>query len=259
MGGSGWPSAAFDRSVGWEDDKSIASSIGYYEQYHQQVAQELGMFFDYLAEKTPSFATVNISSTMDPETRKAVVTITGDITADFESMMGEDAKLSVFLTEDSLVYRQNNEGTYVADFVHSHVFRQALGSVFGVNINRVDGDKYSNTFEVNIPAAWNADKMEIVAFISRPLANGATGVYTDMFVNQVNKRKFGEFDAPTSLRGDADGDGEVTINDVTVIIDMLLTNSTAIGDAVAADCDMDGEVTIADVTDLIDYLLSGQW
>ena len=259
MGGSGWPSAAFDRSVGWEDDKSIASSIGYYEQYHQQVAQELGMFFDYLAEKTPSFATVNISSTMDPETRKAVVTITGDITADFESMMGEDAKLSVFLTEDSLVYRQNNEGTYVADFVHSHVFRQALGSVFGVNINRVDGNKYSNTFEVNIPAAWNADKMEIVAFISRPLANGATGVYTDMFVNQVNKRKFGEFDAPTSLRGDADGDGEVTINDVTVIIDMLLTNSTAIGDAVAADCDFDGEVTINDVTLIIDYLLSGQW
>ena len=66
-------------------------------------------------------------------------------------------------------------------------------------------------------------------------------------------------DAPSSLRGDADSDGEVTINDVTVIIDMLLTNSTTIGDAVAADCDFDGEVTINDVTLLIDYLLSSQW
>jgi hypothetical protein len=241
--------------VGWEDDKSIASSIGYYEEYHQQVAQELGMFFDYLAEKTPSFATVNISSTMDPETRKAVVTITGDITADFESMMGEDAKLSVFLTEDSLVYRQNNEGTYVADFVHSHVFRQALGSVFGVNINRVDGDKYSNTFEVNIPAAWNADKMEIVAFISRPLANGATGVYTDMFVNQVNKRKLGEMDQPEVMRGDVNGDGKVNIDDVTVLIDALLSGETT----ASGDVSGDNNVNIDDATLLIDYLLSGSW
>ena len=259
MGANGWPYAAFNRSVGWEDDESIAVGIGYDEQYHQMAAEAISGFLDYLAESTPCFATVNINSTLDPDTRKAVVTVNGDLTSDFDLMMGEDAKLSVFLTEDGLVYRQLNLGTWVNNYEHSHVFRKALGSVFGVDINKAEGNKYSNTFEITIPSDWNTDNMEVVAFISRPLANGATGVYTDMYVNQANKRKLGEFDEPTSLRGDVDGNGEVNIADVTALIDYLLSNGAAGGDPVAADCDLDNTINIADVTTLIDYLLSGEW
>ena len=256
MGAGGWPYAAFNRSTGWEDEKTIATGIGYNEPYHQMVAEALSDFLDYLAEQTPSFATVNINSTLDPDTRKAVITVDGDLTPDFDQMMGEDAKLSVFLTEDGLVYRQLNLGTWVSDYEHNHVYRQALGSVFGVGINKVDGNKYSNTFEITIPSSWNTDNMEIVAFISRPLANGATGVYTDMYVNQTNKRKLGEFDEPTGLRGDVDGDGNVNIGDVTALIDILLSGATAPD---TADCDLDNNVNIGDVTALIDYLLSGVW
>ena len=58
------------------------------------------------------------------------------------------------------------------------------------------------------------------------------------------------------VKGDINGDGEVTIGDVTALIDMLLS-----GDAnhPQADCNNDSEVTIGDVTALIDYLLSGFW
>ena len=259
MGAGGWPYAAFDRSVGWEDDETIATGIGYDTQYHQMAAEAISGFLDVLAEETPSFATVHINSTLDPDTREAVVTVDGDLTSDFDQMMGEDAKLSVFLTEDSLVYRQLNLGTWVSKYVHNHVYRKALGSVFGVEINKVDGDKYSNTFEITIPSGWNTDKIEVVAFISRPLANGATGVYTDMYVNQTNKRKLGEFDEPVGLRGDVDGDGDVNIADVTALIDYLLSGDAAGVNLDAADCDKDGDVNIADVTSLIDYLLSGEW
>ena len=255
MGAGGWPYAAFDRSVGWEDDENIAVGIGYNAAYQQEVAEALSSFLDDLAEQTPSFATVNINSTLDPETSELVVTVNGDLTSDFDQMMGEDAKLSVFLTEDGLVYRQLNQGTWIAKYEHNHVFRKALGSVFGVDINKVDGNKYSNTFEYTLPAGWNPDNMEIVAFISRPLANGASGVYTDLYVNQANKRKLGEFDEPT-MRGDVNGDGKVTIEDVTDLIDCLLTGIETVGDA---DCSLDGKVTIDDVTTLIDYLLSGVW
>jgi hypothetical protein len=255
MGAGGWPYAAFDRSVGWEDDENVAVGIGYNAAYQQTVAEALSSFLDDLAEQTPSFATVNINSTLDPETSELVVTVDGDLTSDFDQMMGEDAKLSVFLTEDGLVYRQLNQGTWIAKYEHNHVFRKALGSVFGVDINKVDGNKYSNTFEYTLPAGWNPDNMEIVAFISRPLANGASGVYTDLYVNQANKRKLGEFDEPT-MRGDVNGDGKVTIEDVTDLIDCLLTGIETVGDA---DCSLDGKVTIDDVTTLIDYLLSGVW
>ena len=174
-------------------------------------------------------------------------------------MMGEDAKLNVFLSEDGLVYRQLNLGTWVSNYVHNHVFRLALGSAFGVQLNKVEGNKYCNTFEVNIPSAWDTDNMEIVAFISRPLANGATGVYTDMFVNQANKRKFGEFDEPSYIRGDVNDDAKVNIDDITLLINYLLTGDETGINLNAANCDEAGNINIDDVTSLINFLLSGTW
>ena len=59
--------------------------------------------------------------------------------------------------------------------------------------------------------------------------------------------------------GDCDGDGKITIGDVTTLIDYLLSKSAPISSEEAADCDGDGKITIGDVTTLIDYLLSGEW
>lgn len=53
---------------------------------------------------------------------------------------------------------------------------------------------------------------------------------------------------------DVDGDGNVTIGDVTRIIDSLLDGNTVEDQ----DVDGDGNVTIADVVSLIDYILVGQ-
>ena len=56
------------------------------------------------------------------------------------------------------------------------------------------------------------------------------------------------------IRGDVNGDGAMTISDVTSLIDLLLSG----GDIPAnADVNGDGGVNIKDVTDLIDMLLSG--
>ena len=59
------------------------------------------------------------------------------------------------------------------------------------------------------------------------------------------------------LRGDVNGDGSVTISDVTALIDLLLGGGTISNPA--ADCNGDSNVTISDVTALIDYLLGGSW
>ena len=58
------------------------------------------------------------------------------------------------------------------------------------------------------------------------------------------------------MRGDVDGNGTVTIDDVTLLIDTLLKGNDA---GNAADVNLDGEVSIDDVTALIDYLLKGNW
>ena len=258
QGSDTYPSGSFDRSTGFASDDAIVTGIGYYEEYHQLAAEEVSSFFDYLGE-APSFATININSTIDASTREAVITINGDLTPDFDDMMGADSKLTVYITEDHVVARQLNLGTWVQQYVHNGVMRRALNSVFGSNLNR-NGDTYENVFTYTIPSAWNIDNLNVVAFISRPLSNGATGVYTDLYINQANKRKLGEFDEPVvSIRGDLDQDGLVAIRDLTLLIDYLLSNDSTGLDLNAADCNESGSIEINDVTSLIDYLLKGTW
>ena len=61
--------------------------------------------------------------------------------------------------------------------------------------------------------------------------------------------------ADEPLIGDVNGDGEVTIGDVTALINYLLDhNATLEGDG---DINSDGEINIGDVTSLIEILLRG--
>ena len=109
VGCGGWPYGTFDRMTGWESDDAIANGLGYDATYHDQVATELSSFFDEIAANMPSFATINLESEINPLTREATVVVSGEMTEDFDVMMGEDAKLTVYLTEDSIIYRQLNK------------------------------------------------------------------------------------------------------------------------------------------------------
>ena len=63
----------------------------------------------------------------------------------------------------------------------------------------------------------------------------------------------------TFLRGDVNGDNNVSIADVTALIDYLLSHDMSSINVNAADCNQDTNVSISDVTALIDYLLSHSW
>ena len=60
---------------------------------------------------------------------------------------------------------------------------------------------------------------------------------------------------PEIISGDSDGDGNVNINDVTYLIDYLLTGGDGAG--AGADTDGDGKIDITDLTVLIDMILMG--
>ena len=59
--------------------------------------------------------------------------------------------------------------------------------------------------------------------------------------------------------GDVNCDGYVSISDVTILIDYLLSDISEGLSGDNADTNNDGNVSISDVTTLIDYLLSGIW
>ena len=58
------------------------------------------------------------------------------------------------------------------------------------------------------------------------------------------------------LEGDVNNDGEVTIGDVSALIDILLSSEVDSSLLPRADVNHDGEITIGDVSALIDILLS---
>ena len=64
--------------------------------------------------------------------------------------------------------------------------------------------------------------------------------------------------AGEGMKGDVDGNGKVSIDDVTMLIDYLLAGTGDIN-MTNADIDGNGNISIDDVTSLIDYLLSGNW
>ena len=61
------------------------------------------------------------------------------------------------------------------------------------------------------------------------------------------------------LLGDVDGNGNVGIADVTLLIDYLLTGNSAGVHLDVSNVDGDGVIGIGDVTAIIDYILTGVW
>lgn len=61
-----------------------------------------------------------------------------------------------------------------------------------------------------------------------------------------------------SLLGDVNGDGQISISDVTAMIYFLLDEGSSLSNEAIADLNQNGVVTIADATMLINFLLSGE-
>lgn len=96
------------------------------------------------------------------------------------------------------------------------------------------------------------------AIIMVPTTKVSENIYT--FVMPASKVKVtATFVLMPELRGDVNNDGQVNINDVTALINYLLSGDASAINLQAADCDQDGEIKIGDVTALINYLLSGSW
>ena len=185
---TGWPGASFNRIPGWNGENVLIGGLGYQAAYHSQVAAALSEVLDAEAEQIPSFCSVEIKSNFDESSRNANITVTGEVAEGFDQLLGSDASLTVYILEDSLVYKQYNNGKWVSNYVHNNVFRQALPSVFGEEL-KINGTTYENAYSFTIPESWNADRLKIVAFVSRPLESGDI---TDMYVNNAEMVKLGE-------------------------------------------------------------------
>ncbi len=190
----GIPAGAFNRY--YIDDNTLNSrgyipvGIGY-----DDIPTYAEMFSDIINESNqmPAFAGVDISTDYDQVTRQLTVTVSGNITADFATYVGNDAALTVYLTEDGLVSTQTDyslPGRYDEDYVHNNVLRAVVSeNVFGDPLTMTGTGTYSNTYTVTLDSEWNADNMHIVAFVGRPVGDNSSA--DDVWINNTNMAKVG--------------------------------------------------------------------
>ena len=195
------PSASFNRyycNSLYNSDNRIAIATDY-NDYMTATAAELinnnvinGSIYDY-----PAFATVDIASTYDEETRKLNIKVYGNNVSDFKKVMGDDAVLTVYLTQDSQKGDQVVGSSTQYNYTNNDVLRMIVSGELGDAISW-DGTSYEKNYEVTIPESISITKkkiMHVVAFISRPIKyedNTFTTSITDAWVTNANTCKIGE-------------------------------------------------------------------
>lgn len=181
-------------------ENELAINIAAETQYKDNVIEVLGTVIDQSANLYPSFSTVGIESAVDGN--KLSIKVKGKLAKDYDKLIGDDARLTVYLTEDGLRGKQitGEGGINKPRYTFNNVLRKIVTGNLGDAL-QVHGNTYENDYEVDLDDAWKTSKMHIVAFVSRPMKekeqDGKTALaseLTDLWVDNTNMVAVGESD-----------------------------------------------------------------
>lgn len=180
--GGSLPSASFNRFY-YNDDsfnfnKTIGLSTAYPSNQTEAGATIFSSFLDMSEDVFPSFSSIGISTNYEPTTRQLTVKVSGNIVDNFSSLLGDDAALYVYLTEDGLWGKQKDNDHMRPRYPHDHTLRKALTSYYGDALVAT-GNMYENTYVTTLDDKWNADNINVVAAIGRPIKTAVNnGVFS---------------------------------------------------------------------------------
>lgn len=112
-------------------------------------------------------ALIKIASTFNTSNRQATATVNTAVL----NALGGDYNLSVYLVEDSIINWQKDYSLNpqnIPDYAHRHVLRGSFNGTWGSALatgGLQAGATSENTYNLTLPAEWNADKCYIVSFI----------------------------------------------------------------------------------------------
>ena len=165
------------------------------------VVSMLNTIINESATYYPSFSTVGIDSKLDDTTGKLTIKVMGKLINGYQKLIGDDARLTVYLTEDKVTGRQSTGGSTIKPrFTHNHVLRKIVTGTLGDAL-QTNGNSYENDYEVELDDAWKSQNMHIIAFVSRPMTekevDGKTALASamnDLWVDNTNMVVVGESD-----------------------------------------------------------------
>ena len=165
------------------------------------VASMLNTIINESAAYYPSFSTVGIDSKLDDATGKLSIKVMGKLINQYQQLIGDDARLTVYLTEDKVIGKQNTGGSIAKPrFTHNYVLRKIVTGTLGDAL-QTNGNSYENDYEVELDDAWESQNMHIIAFVSRPMKetekDGKTALASamnDLWVDNTNMVAVGDSD-----------------------------------------------------------------
>lgn len=165
------------------------------------VVSMLNTIINESATYYPSFSTVGIDSKLDDATGKLTIKVMGKLINGYQKLIGDDARLTVYLTEDKVIGKQSTGGTTTKPrFTHNHVLRKIVTGTLGDAL-QTNGNSYENDYEVELDDAWKSQNMHIIAFVSRPMTekevDGKTALASamnDLWVDNTNMVVVGDSD-----------------------------------------------------------------
>jgi hypothetical protein len=147
----GFPTAAINRrKLTGEATPFITPS----NRWGGEVLEDLGI--------DPSI-NITLHNDFDAATRK--LNIKADLLADKD--WGDSLRISVLITQDSIVDAQIDGSVFMQNYVHRHLLRDVVSAPSGDPIGEplLLGSILSRTYEVALPADWDAKHCSVVAFI----------------------------------------------------------------------------------------------
>lgn len=119
----------------------------------------------------PAFAGLQLQADYDAATRQLSVQATGQLLPEAWAIYG-DLALTLMLVENDVKSRQmvynprTQRSSYNENYLHQHVLRGYLTAPTGDAITGSGAD-YATLHTITVPEAWNADKLTIVALLTK--------------------------------------------------------------------------------------------
>jgi hypothetical protein len=139
---------------------------------------------------SPSFATIDLQLGYNKATRQLTVKASGDMLPEAKAIYG-DLALTLMLTEDGVKGNQmqyneiTQRTTNNSRYVHNQVLRHYLTAPIGDGIESVD-DRYTANYETTLDEGWNAEKMTVVALLTKKVDAVTEENLTDVDVINCN-------------------------------------------------------------------------
>ncbi|MCH8904338.1 MAG: Omp28-related outer membrane protein [Bacteroidetes bacterium] len=145
------PSGAVDRKIFTGETGIISKNRALWESYvDEQLTQQVPV-------------NIKISDSYDTNSRKLQIVVE----LNYVLNVTENNYLTVELVENDIVDKQYVDTAVVDDYEHQHILRKILTEFEGdfINTTLEPGRVYIRVFEYVLPAEWNNDNLEVIAFV----------------------------------------------------------------------------------------------